>query len=43
MIALFESNVILEYMDEVNGPSIQPKDPIQKAINKGFYTLSTEF
>lgn len=40
---LFESNVILEYLDETNSPSIQPVDPLIKALNKGYYTLSTEF
>jgi len=33
---LFESAVIMEYLDEVNPPSLHPTDPLQKAQNKAW-------
>lgn len=33
---LFESSVINEYLDEVSPPSIHPKDPLKKAINRAW-------
>jgi len=33
---LFESNAINEYLDEVVGPQLHPKDSIQKAINRAW-------
>lgn len=36
---LFESAVIMEYLDEVNPPSLHPADPLCKAVNRAW----TEF
>ena len=33
---LFESAVINEYLDEVNPPSLHPKDPLKKAQNRSW-------
>jgi len=33
---LFESAVIMEYLDEVNPPSLQPEDPLEKALNRAW-------
>jgi glutathione S-transferase len=33
---LFESAVIMEYLDEVNPPSLHPADPLQKAQNRAW-------
>jgi glutathione S-transferase len=33
---LFESSVINEYLDEITPPSIHPKDPLKKAINRAW-------
>lgn len=33
---LFESAVIMEYLDEVNPPSLHPSDPLQKAQNRAW-------
>lgn len=33
---LFESAVIMEYLDEINPPSLHPADPLQKAQNKAW-------
>ncbi|OGG93743.1 MAG: hypothetical protein A2508_04040 [Candidatus Lambdaproteobacteria bacterium RIFOXYD12_FULL_49_8] len=34
--AIFESAVIAEYLDEVYPPSIHPKDPLDKAVNRAW-------
>ena len=33
---LFESAVIMEYLDEINPPSLHPSDPLQKAQNRAW-------
>lgn len=33
---LFESAVIMEYLDEVNPPSLHPSDPLRKAHNRAW-------
>ncbi len=33
---VFESAVIMEYLDEVNPPSLHPKDPLRKAHNRAW-------
>jgi glutathione S-transferase len=39
---LFESAVILEYLDEVTPPSFHPSDPLQKALNRAWIEFSSE-
>jgi glutathione S-transferase len=39
---LFESAVICEYLDEVHPPSLQPPDPLTKAVNRGWTEFSSE-
>src|SRR3954464_15229728 len=34
--ALFESNAIAEYLDEVAAPRLHPEDPIQRARNRAW-------
>ncbi len=39
---VFESAVINEYLDEVHPPSMQPADPLQRAINKAWTEFASE-
>lgn len=39
---LFESAVILEYLDEVTPPSLHPSDPLQKALNRAWIEFTSE-
>lgn len=39
---LFESAVIMEYLDEVNPPSLQPADPLAKAQNRAWVEFCSE-
>jgi glutathione S-transferase len=39
---LFESAVILEYLDEVAPPSFHPSDPLQKGLNRAWIEFSSE-
>jgi len=39
---LFESAVIMEYLDEVNPPSLHPADPLRKAHNRAWMEFSSE-
>lgn len=39
---LFESSVIVEYLDEVYGDSLHPADPIQKAQNRSWMEFGNE-
>lgn len=39
---LFESAVICEYLDEVHPPSLQPPDPLRRAVNRGWIEFSSE-
>ena len=33
---LFESSVIMEYIDEISPPSLHPTDPLQRAMNRAW-------
>ncbi len=39
---LFESSVIVEYLDEVHGPSLHPGDPLAKAQNRAWMEFGNE-
>jgi glutathione S-transferase len=39
---LFESAVIMEYLDEVNPPSLQPADPLEKAQNRAWVEFCSD-
>jgi glutathione S-transferase len=39
---LFESAVILEYLDEVFPPSLHPADPLEKAVHRGWIEFCSE-
>lgn len=39
---LFESSVIVEYLDEVYGDSLHPSDPIRKAQNRSWMEFGNE-
>jgi len=38
---LFESAVIMEYLDEVNPPSLHPADPLRKAQNRAWVEFAS--
>ena len=38
---LFESAVIMEYLDEVNPPGLHPVDPLQKAQNRAWIEFAS--
>lgn len=38
---LFESAVIMEYLDEVNPPSLHPQDPLRKAHNRAWIEFAS--
>lgn len=38
---LFESAVIMEYLDEVNPPSLHPADPLRKAHNRAWIEFAS--
>lgn len=38
---LFESAVIMEYLDEVNPPSLHPADPLRKAQNRAWIEFAS--
>lgn len=38
---LFESAVIMEYLDEVNPPSFHPADPLRKAHNRAWFEFAS--
>lgn len=40
--ALFESAVIMEYLDEVNPPSLHPADPLRKAQHRAWVEYASE-
>ena len=35
-VSLFESNAIVEYLDETIAPRLHPEDPVQRAINRAW-------
>jgi glutathione S-transferase len=39
--AVFESAVIMEYLDEVNPPSLHPQDPLRKAHNRAWIEFAS--
>ncbi|WP_303906985.1 glutathione S-transferase family protein [Thiohalomonas denitrificans] len=40
--SIFESTVIMEYLDEVNPPSLHPSDPLRKALNRAWMEFGSE-
>lgn len=38
---VFESAVIMEYLDEVNPPSLHPVDPLRKAMNRAWIEFAS--
>lgn len=38
---LFESAVIMEYLDEINPPSLHPTDPLRKAQNRAWFEFAS--
>lgn len=39
---LFESAVIMEYLDEITPPSLHPADPLRKAHNRAWFEFASE-
>jgi len=39
---LFESAVIMEYLDETHPPSLHPSDPLQKALNRAWVEYASQ-
>jgi len=37
---LFESAAICEYLDEVHPPSLHPAEPLQRAVNRGWFAAA---
>lgn len=42
-VALFESNAICEYLDEVHAPRLHPQDPIERAFNRAWIDYMPRF
>ena len=40
--SIFESAVIMEYLDEINPPSLHPSDPLRKALNRAWIEFGSE-
>lgn len=40
--SLFESAVIMEYLDEVNPPTLHPGDPLRKALNRAWVEYGSD-
>ena len=40
---LFESNAIAEFLDEMVDPPLHPKDPIERAHNRGWTDFTSDF
>ncbi len=41
-VTLFESAVIMEYIDEIQAPSLHPTDPLQRALNRAWMKFGEE-
>lgn len=41
-VTVFESAVIMEYIDEINPPSLHPADPLQRALNRAWMKFGEE-
>lgn len=41
-VIIFESNVILEYLDEMVKPSLMSTDPIERAVDRARFEFSNE-
>lgn len=41
-VTLFESSVIMEYLDEISPPSLHPADPLQRALNRAWIKFGEE-
>jgi glutathione S-transferase len=39
---IFESNVIVEYLDEAYPPSMTPSDPLLRSLNRSYFSYATE-
>lgn len=39
---LFESSAICEYLDEVHPPRMHPAEPLQRAVNRGWFAAADE-
>jgi glutathione S-transferase len=42
-VALFESDAINEYLDEMHGPRLHPQDPAERAINRAWILYAPTF
>ncbi|MEM7222417.1 MAG: glutathione S-transferase family protein [Pseudomonadota bacterium] len=40
-VSIFESAVISEYLDEISPPSLMPRDPLARAVNRGWIDYAT--
>lgn len=41
-VTVFESAVIMEYIDEINPPTLHPADPLQRALNRAWMKFGEE-
>lgn len=41
-VTVFESAVIMEYIDEISPPSLHPADPLQRALNRAWMKFGEE-
>jgi glutathione S-transferase len=41
--ALFESDAINEYLDEMHAPRLHPEDPVQRALNRAWIAYAPAF
>lgn len=41
-VTVFESAVIMEYIDEISPPSLHPSDPLQRALNRAWMKFGEE-
>lgn len=39
-VVLFESNAILEYLDETHAPRMHPEDPLQRARDRAWFSVA---
>lgn len=42
LVVLFESDAIMEYIDEITPPPLMSSDPVQKALDRGKFEYSSE-
>ena len=41
-VTVFESSVIMEYIDEISPPTLHPDDPLQRALNRAWMKFGEE-